>query len=166
MTHGDTIGALMVEAARENGYLDGPIAVIPELAELEKQLFIRMMRELQKYLERNERQSLEQSEVESMFTFVLAKAGEMVALHLSNSKQDEELSLDGLFDGKIPMYADDTLLGFCKRCRWPSVAGTLFWNERIKQADPLLALFEALKWCFRISEHLVILELERRKKQR
>ncbi|MBO5763090.1 MAG: hypothetical protein J6R85_04380 [Lentisphaeria bacterium] len=136
MTHGDTIGALMVEAARENGYLDGPIAVIPELAEQEKQLFIRMMRELQKYLERNERQSLEQSEVESMFTFVLAKAGEMVALHLSNSKQDEELSLDGLFDGKIPMYADDTLLGFANAAaglRWQAPSfGTNGSNRRIR----------------------------------
>jgi len=151
------IAAIIVEAARENGLLDEPLATIPALAEEEKKLFIRMFDAVRRYRE-DHGDELTCEEVGSMFTFVLAKAAELVTAYICN--RSEEPSLDGLFDGKIPVYADDQIMSFCRKCNWPSVAGTAFWNADKGDGDPLLSLFEALKWTFRIAEHIVILHIE------
>ena len=93
-----------------------------------------------------------------MFTFVLAKAAEIVTAYICG--RSDEPSLDGLFDGKIPVYADDGVMAFCRQCGWPSAAGTAFWNADRGGGDPLLTLFEALKWTFRIAEHIIIIHIE------
>ena len=153
----------IVDRARENGYLDGALSSIPELAEEEKKLFIRMFGELKRHLSAAGRAELTPDEVSSLFTFMLAKAAELVVFHLAGKQ--EEVSLLGMFDGKIPVYADDRVLGFCRSCTWPREAAEAFLamppeDGADDPADPLLMLFEALKWSFRISAHLVIGFLE------
>ena len=154
---------IIVDCARENGYLDGPLSCIPALAEEEKKLFIRMFGELRKHLETVNRAELTPEEISSLFTFLLAKAAELTIFHVSGKQ--EEVSLLGMFDGKIPVYADDRLLGFCRSCTWPGEAAEAFLShppvlEEDEDGNPLLVLFEALKWSFRISCHLVIGFLE------
>lgn len=154
---------IIVDCARENGYLDGPLACIPSLAEEEKKLFIRMFGELRKHLAGSGRAELTPDEISSLFTFLLAKAAELTVFYVSG--KEEEVSLLGMFDGKIPLYADDRLLGFCRSCTWPKEAAEAFLSnppvpDEDDPGDPLLVLFEALKWSFRISAHLVIGFLE------
>lgn len=156
---------IIVDCARENGYLDGPLANIPALAEEEKKLFIRMFGELKKHLSQAGRAELTPDEISSLFTFMLAKAAELVAFYLAG--KEDEVSLLGMFDGKVPLYADDRMLGFCRSCTWPREAAEAFLaaspaggEDEAESGDPLLMLFEALKWSFRISEHLVIGFLE------
>jgi hypothetical protein len=154
---------LIVDCARENGYLDGPLSCIPTLAEEEKKLFIRMFGELRTHLAGSGRAELTPDEISSLFTFLLAKAAELTVFYVSG--KEEEISLLGMFDGKIPLYADDRLLGFCRSCTWPKEAAEAFLNnppaaDDEEAGDPLLVLFEALKWSFRISCHLVIGFLE------
>lgn len=155
------IANLLIGAAREDGYLEGPLAQIEELAGEEKKLFVRMIEALSRRrgLTGDE---LNDDEISSLFTFVYAKAAELVT-NFVNGKMDENPSLDGMFDGKIPLYADDALVGFFKKCPWPTTAASAFLDFEIEPGvDPLLALFEALKWCFRISEHLAVTHLEER----
>lgn len=152
---------IIVDCARLNGYLDGPLSFIPALAEEEKKLFIRMFGELKKHLTANNRTELTQEEISSLFMFLLAKAAELTVYHLSD--KNEEVSLLGMFDGKIPLYADERLLGFCRCCTWPKEAAEAFLDnvpEPEEDGDPLLILFEALKWSFRVSAHLIIGFLE------
>ena len=151
------IAAIIIEAAREHGYLNEPLATIPELAEEEKKLFLRMFEAVRRRREEHG-DELSCDEVASMFTFVLAKAAEIVTGYICN--RNDEPSLDGLFDGKIPVYADDGVMAFCRQCDWPAAAGTAFWNADRGGGDPLLTLFEALKWTFRIAEHIVIIHIE------
>ena len=63
------------------------------------------------------------------------------------------------------MQYSDRLLGFCRSCTWPGEAAEAFLShppvvEEDEDGNPLLVLFEALKWSFRISCHLVIGFLE------
>lgn len=161
---------IIVDCARENGYLEGPLSCIPALAEEEKKLFIRMFGELRKHLAEAGRAELTTDEIGSLFTFMLAKAAELTVFYVSGKQ--EEVSLLGMFDGKIPLYADERLLGFCRSCTWPREAAEAFLNEspasgdEEEPGDPLLVLFEALKWSFRISAHLVIGFLEDSRPQR
>ncbi len=152
----------MVDCARENGYLDGPLSNIPALADEEKKLFIRMFGELKNHLQKTGSHTLSPDEISSLFTFTLAKAAELVAFYLGGKR--EEVSLLGMFDGKVPLYADEEVLGFCKECSWPKEAAEAFLAvppENVPEdADPLLVLFESLKWAFRISEHLIIAFIE------
>ena len=122
-----------------------------------------MFGELRKHLETVNRAELTPEEISSLFTFLLAKAAELTIFHVSGKQ--EEVSLLGMFDGKIPVYADDRLLGFCRSCTWPGEAAEAFLShppvlEEDEDGNPLLVLFEALKWSFRISCHLVIGFLE------
>ena len=151
------IAAIIIEAAREHGYLTEPLATIPEVAEEEKKLFLRMFEAVRRRREEHG-DDLSCDEVASMFTFVLAKAAEIVTAYICG--RNDEPSLDGLFDGKIPVYADDRVMAFCRQCGWPSAAGTAFWNADRGGGDPLLTLFEALKWTFRIAEHIIIIHIE------
>ncbi len=158
------IALAIVNAARDGGYLDGELAAIPETADAEKTLFMDMFSALQTHCGREKRRELDIDEVSSMFSFVFAKAAEIVTNYV-NGKADK-ISMDGLFDGKIPFYADDTLVGFCKKSTWPSEAGRAFMDmdDADSGIDPVLRLFEALKWTFRISCHIVIRHLEKRGK--
>lgn len=159
------IAQLILDTAQDNGFLDEPLAIVPELAEEEHKLFVRMIEKLSHY--RADRgDELSQEEISSLFTFVFAKAAELLT-NFVNNKLDDPVALDGMFDGKVPLYADDELVGFFKKCPWPTVADSAYIDRPVEPGeDPLLALFEALKWTFRVSLHLAAEHLEERGKLR
>ena len=158
------IAELMVDTAEEHGYMDGALAVIPAMAEVEKQLFIQMFKALETHRERMGRSELSVDEVASTFSFVFAKAAEAVTCYHDN--QDVKFDMLGLFDGKIPICADDGMAGYFKSSKFPGVMGSAFYDwydgNRREDLPPVLALFEALKWTWRIALHMAVVYLEER----
>ena len=63
----------IINAARERGYINGPLITAPELGEIEKQLFMKMFAALPGS-DRISNCSLETEQMSSLFTFVFAKA--------------------------------------------------------------------------------------------
>ena len=155
------VGKAMINCAVENGYFDGVnLDLIEELAEVEKNFFIEMFRRLEKYRTDNKRNELNTNEISSLFSFVFARSVEAVANYNNDSKQDFDFM--GMFDGKIPFYSDDKLISFAKKSLFPKFMAEGFLNfmeENGSDINPLLALFEALKWTWRFSQHLAIQEL-------
>ncbi len=154
----------VVNAAKEGGWIDGPLAVDPVLAESEKALFLKMFDRLA--TRRRQGEALSADEVSSLFTFVFARAAEAVT-NLVN-RQPDDFDMMGMFDGKVPIYADDKLTGYFKTLSFPTDCARAYWEWFHREAeggamcgvDPALPLFEALKWCFRISSHLAVRKLE------
>ena len=154
----------VIAAARESGVLDdGALVVDPALAEMEKALFAGMF----KAVARRGVPSLTADEFSSMFHFVFARAAE--AASACWSKRPFETGTDGLFDGKTPFYADDALKGYIHAQEFPVKCAQRCWDNLAAVAaaggsdcDPLLPLFEALKWCFRIGCHASLRFLEER----
>ena len=149
----------IIDTAVQLELLDGPIATAPELAEAEKELIIKMLAEVKRRCDENNA-VLEPDEISSLFTFVFAKAAEVVTNMYNN--QENKFELAGMLDGKIPLYADDKITDEFKRSPFPfnCAQNYLEWfsvnNALLGDADPVLLLFEALKWCFRLSCHLAI----------
>ena len=59
-----------------------------------------------------------------------------------------------MLTGQIPVYAEDNITEKFKASSFPSECAEkyLAWSEQYaNSADPVLLLFEALKWCFRLS---------------
>jgi hypothetical protein len=95
---------------------------------------------------------LHPDEVSSMFTFVFGKAAEAVTNMYNN--QPDKFELNGMLTGQIPVYAEDKITEKFKASSFPSECAEkyLAWSEQCANAaDPVLLLFEALKWCFRLS---------------
>lgn len=155
------IGKAMIVCAVENGYFDGVnMDMIEELADVERGMFIEMFRKLEKYRSDVKRDDLTTAEISSLFFFVFARSVEAVVNFYNGNKQ--EIDYMGMFDGKIPFYCDDKLTGFVKRSLFPKMMAEGFLNfmdENKTDMNPVLALFEALKWTWRISQHLAIQEL-------
>ncbi len=158
----------IVHSAQNDGYLAGPLTVIEELADVEKDLFIAMLKQVKLHLSREDRVELDGEEVMSLFTFVLAKAAEAVSeLHGQNPI---ELDLMGMLDGKIPFYCHPQLEKFCHITTMPSDFATAFKNFYNHYGDalhregvePILILMEALKWSWRISVHICYELLEKK----
>lgn len=148
----------VVTAAKELGLIEGAIAVDERLAEAEKELMLKIMARV---MEQKSSSELTADEISSMFTFVYARAAEAVTNLANNQKNDFDMM--GLFDGKVPLCAEDILTGYFKKLDFPTVCARNFWNyyeEGLDESDPALALFEALKWCFRLSCHLAVRCLE------
>lgn len=149
---------IVIETARKNGLWDGgAIAVDPALAGMEKALFAGMFHAVAK----RGGAELSAEEFSAMFHFVFAKAAE--AAVSCWSKRPFETDVQGLFDGNIPFYANDELGEFFKAQRFPVECAQNCWDSFRSGAgsDPLLSLFEALKWCFRFGCHAGIAFLER-----
>ena len=150
----------VVETARRAGLLDGgAVAVDPALAEMEKALFSAMF----KALARRGAAELSPDEFSSMFHFVFARSAEAACACLSG--RPFETGTDGLFDGRTPFYADDALGSYFKGLSFPADCARNCWEllTREPPREPLLSLFEALKWCFRLGCHAGIAFLERRR---
>ena len=149
----------IVDCAAELGWLNTPVAVSPRLAEAEKDLIIKMITELRRRFGENNGE-LQSDEVSSLFTFVFAKAAEAVT-NMYN-RQPDNFELTGMLDGKIPIYADDRITGEFKKSMFPvnCASGYLAWSSEnsalLAGNDPVLLLFESLKWCFRLSCHAAI----------
>lgn len=160
------IAGAIIEEARNKGYLNGPVSVIPELAESEKLFFIFMLEEVRKHLAGNKTPELSADEIISMFTYVFARAGEAVSCWTTGQKM--EFEKHGMFDGKIPMYSDEKLMQYFKQTTFPGDMTNAFfrWNEENSdfcgdnEIDPILPLFEALKWTWRLTVNFTIEYLE------
>ena len=53
----------VIHTAREYGYLDGPLTVIEKLADLEKDLFIAILKQIKIHLQREQRTELSAEEI-------------------------------------------------------------------------------------------------------
>ncbi len=145
------VAKCVVECAASCGLLTGPVATSPRLAEAEKELIIKMLAEIRNRFGENSGE-LHPDEVSSMFTFVFGKAAEAVTNMYNN--QPDKFELNGMLTGQIPVYAEDKITEKFKASSFPSECAEkyLAWSEQYANAaDPVLLLFEALKWCFRLS---------------
>lgn len=157
----------IIETARQLGLLDAPVAVSDELAGAEKKLIVQMFQAMDKHMQTHG-EELAPDEVSSLFTFVFAKAAEAVTNMFNHKEQTFDLT--GMFDGRIPLYADDAITAEFKSSRFPELCAANYLEFTEVQADalagcnPLLLLFEALKWCFRLSCHLAVTVVENHRK--
>ncbi|MBR7121208.1 MAG: hypothetical protein IKC94_03070 [Lentisphaeria bacterium] len=153
----------IIETARSLELLNRPIAVSGELADAEKLLFVKMFQKMDEHI-KSHGEELSADEVSSLFTFVFAKAAESVTNMFNRKEQNFDLT--GMFDGRIPLYADDAVTAEFKSSQFPALCTRNYLEFTGKEADalagcdPLLLLFEALKWCFRLSCHLAITVVE------
>ena len=78
------------------------------------------------------------------------------------NNQPDKFELTGMLTGQIPVYAEDKITEKFKSLPFPSecAATYLQWSEEnarfLTATDPVLLLFEALKWCFRLSCNIAI----------
>ncbi len=157
------VAQVIVYAARQAGYLLEGEAMqsSPELAALEKPLFVKMFQALKEHLQKVNRMELTDDEIASMFNFAVGKGAEMAHNFMSDQKQD--CNVVGLFDPRMSLYVDDRLMNFLKAEPMASKLGGAFVDFRNEDPslDPVLSLFEALKWVLRISEHVTLKLIQR-----
>ena len=153
----------IIDTAKALDLLTGPVTVSPQLADAEKTLFIKMLKAMDEH-RKVHGDTLQPDEISSLFTFVFAKAAESVT-NMFNHKTDA-FELTGMFDGRIPVYADDSITNEFKNSPVPfsCAENYLQWVENDAQhlvgCDMTLLLFEALKWCFRLSCHYAMTIVE------
>ena len=148
------VAVCIINAARERGYINGPLITAPELGEIEKQLFMKMFAALPGS-DRISNCSLETEQMSSLFTFVFAKAAETAA-QLYEGVDKVELDTEGMFSLSVPIAAGELLNNYSADLDFPSVCLEHFLelSEEEEFSEPFYSLFEALKWCFRISFHI------------
>ena len=157
------VAQCIVAAARSAGYLleNEPMQSAPELAELEKPLFVQMFKAFKEHLQTVGRMELTGDEIASMFNFAVGKGAEMAYNFMSSQKQD--CNVIGLFDSRVSLYVDDRLMNVLKA---EPIAGKLGgayvdFMQNNQGIDPVFGLFEALKWTIRITEHLTLKLIQR-----
>ena len=159
------VARCIVAAAQGAGYLvEGePIQSAPELTQLEKPIFINMFKALREHLQTVNRMELTDDEVASMFNFAVGKGAEMAFNFVGNQKL--ECHVNGLLDSRMSLYVDDRLMNFLKAEPIAAKLGGAFvdFQQENPGSDPILSLFEALKWTMRISSHLTFKFLERQR---
>ena len=152
------VAQTMIGAAREYGYFleDEPLRSAPELTELEKPLFVNMFKAFKEHLQLVNRMELNEDEISCMFNFVVGKGAEMAFNFVNGQSQD--IHLDGLFKSRV---------NFLKAEPIAANLGGVFvdFQAENKDIDPVLGLFEALKWAMRISAHLTFKFIERYQKR-
>lgn len=161
------IASCIVNAAKKKQYLNATLPVIPELADLEKSLFVMMSSRIGEYSTIRQQPELNQDEVHSLFVFVLAKAAEAVCCW--RCKQEFNMDSRGMFDGNVPMQVDAELVKSLKRLPLADDMYDAFGDWSADHPDfceennlhPILPLLEALKWTFRISCGMIIEYFER-----
>ena len=152
-------GRCIIDTAKSLDLLHGPLNVAPELAEREKALFLAMFSAMAER-RKSRGDQLAADEVCSLFTYVFAKAAEAVT-DLYNH-QTGKVDFSGMFDGQIPICADESITAAFKESPFPAECARnyLQWVKNgaayLGGCDMQLLLFEALKWCFRISCHLAV----------
>ena len=67
-----------------------------------------------------------------------------------------ELDTDGMFSLSVPIAAGELLNNYSADLDFPSVCTERFFDlsEEEDFSEPFYSLFEALKWCYRISFHI------------
>ena len=148
--------AAVIDTARRMKLLDGPVRTAPELAEMEKFLFVSLFDAVRRR-DNTADHPLAADEISAMFTFVFIRAAEAVTIFLSGQGHFE-FDDSGLFGGPVPYYADDKIGAKFKDFNaFPSECAVAFLALSRKlspDAEPILPLFEAMKWCFRLGCHL------------
>lgn len=145
----------VVDCGRRCGLLEQEIFVEPDWAVKEKALLIDVLKELYEYSRIH--QDLQPDEMSSVFTFIFAKAAEVITNWVN--KKEEKIRMQGLLDGCVPLYADDTITEEFKKSLFPSQCAQeyLMWSQaraqQIAQYDSVVVLGEALKWTFRLGCH-------------
>ena len=161
------VAQTIVAAARQAAYLPEGEAMqsSPELAALEKPIFIKMFQAFKAHLQDNNAMELTADEISSMFNFAVGKGAEMAYNFMSGQKQDG--NVNGLFDSRVSLYVDDRLMNFLKAEPSAAKLGGAFvdFQQQNPGLDPVLSLFEALKWTMRISEHLALKMIQRWQQQ-
>ncbi len=151
------VAAAVVERAKESGFLNEgeSLNVIAELSGTEKDFFIGLIRDLDRHLAAKEQPELSHGELSSIFSFVYARGCEAASCYLAGQQWEPDKM--GMFDGKIPFYADERFTGELKKCELPAVCGGAFADFDCAGAgvDAKLALLEALKWTWRLSVHFM-----------
>ena len=157
------VAQAMIAAAREFGYFPegDSLRSAPELTELEKPLFVNMFKAFKDHLQSVNRMELEEDEISSMFNFAVGKGADMAFNFMNNQSQD--VRVEGLFNSRISLYVDDRLMNFLKNEPIAARLGGAYvdFKSANRDIDPVLGLFEALKWTLRITEHLTLKFIER-----
>ena len=80
--------------------------------------------------------------------------------------QKQDFHLNGLFDSRVSLYVDDRLMNFLKAEPIAAKLGGAYvdFSNENPNIDPVLGLFESLKWTLRITEHLTLKFIERMQK--
>jgi hypothetical protein len=139
----------LLDTARVNAWVGNELLSHPELVSAEEELMIAIAGEIEKKTE------LSPDDINNLFTFVFGKAAEVVTNMYNH--QPDKFELTGMLGGQIPVYADDAITEKFKTSGFPAACAEnyLNWNEAnatlIAATDPVLLLFEAIKWCFRLS---------------
>jgi hypothetical protein len=146
----------IVNTAKSMHILDAPMRTAPELAEMEKFLFISLFDAIRTH-EGLAENGLDPDEVAAMFNFVYVRSAEAVTAFLSGNGKFE-FDATGLFGGPAPFYADEKISAKLKEFpEFPSECAVSFlsYADTLSDGtDRLLTLFEAMKWCFRIGCHI------------
>jgi len=148
--------ASVIDTAKRLNLIDGPIHTAPELAEMEKFLFVSLFDAVRRR-DNTADHPLAADEISAMFTFVFIRAAEAVTIFLSGQGHFE-FDDTGLFGGPVPYYADEKIgAKFKEFNNFPSECAVAFLELSRQLSDdpePILTLFEAMKWCFRLGCHL------------
>ena len=91
-----------------------------------------------------------------MFTFAFARGVETACTLTAG--QEVKFSLDGMLEGRMQISANEDLIVSVKESKFPVTCAEKYldWFENVRDEDkeePLLCLFEALKWTFRFGCH-------------
>ena len=152
--HAQKAARAIVMLARERGYINGPLATAPELGEIEKNLFLKMFAALRAN-EKISDCSLTGVQMSALFTFVFAKAAETAA-QIYEGVSNVELETEGMLSVNVPIAAGDLLNSYGAELDFPDICMARFveLSQEPDFEEPFLSLFEALKWCYRISFHI------------
>ena len=79
------------------------------------------------------------------------------------SSQQQDCNVIGLFDSRVSLYVDDRLMNVLKAEPIAANLGGKYidFMQDNREIDPVLGLFEALKWTIRITEHLTLKLIQR-----
>jgi hypothetical protein len=156
------VAKLIVDFAKENGYITGSLNVVEELLEAEQVLVTMVLEEIRKHIETKSAPELEQEELASLFLLVYSRAIETAY----NWKQGKRYSpnLYGLFEGHCTFNVPERLQEHFQQLPFPLQVHEIFayWQEQnpdfalLHNIHPIIPLAEALKWCFRLSVSLAI----------
>ncbi|MBE6384706.1 MAG: hypothetical protein E7048_03465 [Lentisphaerae bacterium] len=148
------VARAIVLLARERGFIDGQLATAPELGEIEKQLFLKMFAELRAN-EKIADCTLSGIQMSALFTFVFAKAAETAA-QIYEGVTNIELDTEGMLSVNVPIAAGELLNSYGAELDFPDICMARFveLSQEPEFENPFFSLFEALKWCYRISFHI------------
>jgi len=165
------IARALIEAARRHKFLPEVMPVAPELSECEKALMLLLAGKIKEFSSLRAEASLDQDEIQSLFTYVYARSAEAVISWLGNSPFMP--NPEGMFSGNTPFQAEEDLIKLLKArhladCMYAAFADWCDRNPDFCSSNgihPVLPLLEALKWTFRFGTAIVIEFFEKKPKR-